>query len=85
MPKYRKKQVVIEAMQWTGDNTKEIKAFCPDASMALEYYNPGKLYVYAVEGGHYASYNDFIIKGAKGEFYPCKPDIFGETYEKVEE
>ncbi len=90
--KYRKKPVVIEAIQWTGDNLKEIIDFTglhPSASKwSWEEYeqvvkNEG-LKIFTLEGTHMASIGDMIIKGVKGEFYPCKPDIFEQTYELVE-
>ena len=78
--KLRKKPVVIEAMQyngtvgsmmdiskWSGGNTK----------MAAT----GNLAIQTLEGRMEAAPNDWIIKGVKGEFYPCKPDIFEATYE----
>ena len=84
--KYRKKPVVIEAVQWTGYNLDKIKSFVGDS---LEYgldYDEGVPYIDMViktlEGGHICTIGDFIIKGVKGEFYPCKPDIFAETYRK---
>ena len=78
--KYRKKPVVIEAVQWTGENTEELHNF-------LGYFildGLGFLVIQSLEGDHLASPNDWIIKGVKGEFYACKPDIFELTYEKVE-
>lgn len=77
--RYQKKPVVIEAEQYTGTNTEEIVAFCPDAETRPD----GTLWITTLEGGHVASPGDWIIKGVKGEFYPCKPDIFEMTYEKV--
>jgi len=87
MAKYRKRPVVVEAVQWTGKNTSVLCRFCPTATKA---YNPfgGKidhLIIPTLEGNHKAQKSDWIIKGVKGEFYPCKPDIFEQTYEKVEE
>jgi len=88
--KYRKKPVVIEAVQWNGTNLEEIKNFVGDA---LEFQadvllEDEKMQIMVViktlEGEHYASVGDFIIKGVHGEFYPCKPDIFEKTYEAVE-
>ena len=77
--KYRKKPVVIEAVQWTGDNEKEVYDFTRG-----EYYiTRGELFIETLEGDMLASVGDFIIKGVKGEFYPCKPDIFEATYEAV--
>ena len=84
MHKYRKKPVEIEAIQWTGDNRDEIWEFCP-----LSYFNTDletgmlSLMVQTLEGSMQASIGDYIIKGIKGEFYPCKPDIFDMTYDKV--
>lgn len=79
--KYRKKTVTVEAVRWTGDNRKEIYDFCSDAYMA----NYSKLYIKTLEGVYIAREGDYIIKGVHGEFYPCKPDIFEETYEEVPE
>ncbi len=84
MPKrYRKRPVVIEAVQWTGDNLDEL---CKLEDFKLNYtYVNDVLGVYSLEGVMWASVGDYIIKGIKGEFYPCKPDIFKETYEEVTE
>lgn len=82
MPKkYRKKPVVIEAVQWTGDNIDELFKL-EDFKLNYTLVN-GILGVYSLEGVMWASVGDYIIKGIKGEFYPCKPDIFKETYEEV--
>src|SRR5690606_633802 len=77
--KYRKKPVVVEAIQWTGDNTSEIMKWIGDKA-----YFRDTLYIKTLEGDHRASVGDYIIKGIKGEFYPCKPDVFEKTYELVE-
>lgn len=82
MAKFRKKPVVIEAIQWTGKNHLEIKDFCHTAVYAeKEHVN---LIIPTLEGLHSASLGDWIINGVKGEFYPCKPDIFAATYEPVQ-
>lgn len=78
MAKYRKKPLVIEAIQWTGDNWEEVKAFCLTA-----YILEGSHCVSTLEGPLTLSVNDWIIMGIKHEFYPCKPDIFAATYEPV--
>ena len=79
--KYRKKPVTIEAIQWTGTNLSEIDNF-----MGATVENKGKtLVIHTLEGDMEASIGDYIIKGVNGEFYPCKPDIFAETYEGVTE
>ena len=88
MPKkYRKRPVVIEAVQWTGDNIDELfKLEDFKLNYTLVNGNFDKvLGVYSLEGIMWASVGDYIIKGIKGEFYPCKPDIFKETYEEVKE
>ena len=92
--KYRKKPVVIEAVQWNGLNLEEIKEFVGD-SMIYEIsdaaWKVGKgapavyMEIETLEGNHKCNIGDYIIKGVKGEFYPCKPDIFMQTYERVEE
>jgi len=76
---YRKKPVVIEAIQWTGDNFDEIKEFCGDDAYIGHL---DRLYIKTLEGDHQARWTDFIIKGVQGEFYPCKGDEFMETYEQ---
>lgn len=75
---YRKKPVIIEAVQFIG-NFDEIERFVGgDAEL-----RDGELIVATLEGPLRAAPNDWIIKGIKGEFYPCKPDIFEATYEVV--
>ncbi len=83
MAKYRKKPVVIEAIQFNGRNSADIHEFCGDK--VREPVGKDYLEIETLEGVHIASPGDYIIKGIKGEFYPCKPDIFELTYEKVEE
>lgn len=83
MKRYRKKPVVIEAMQWTGDNFVEIDNFITVEHRT--YPKAGLVEIPTLEGVMEAEVGDFIIKGIKGEFYPCKPDIFEETYDLVED
>ncbi|CAK7030420.1 MAG: hypothetical protein ENTA_03292 [Enterocloster clostridioformis] len=90
--KYRKKPVVIEAFQWTGGPEQE-----DDPEWIIEavrngsawFENEGtpevKFMIRTPEGVHEASVGDYIIHGIAGEIYPCKPDIFRETYELEEE
>ena len=92
--KYRKKPVEIEAFQYDGD-FQDFRGdfYVPDwAVKALEDERlfhgifegvPGELFVKTLEGVMHASVGDYIIKGVSGELYPCKPDIFEQTYEKV--
>lgn len=87
--KYRKKPVVVEAMQWTGLNLEEVKDFVGEAltydilDTAWEV-GKGRPHVFmkikTLEGDMEVSEKDYIIKGVNGEFYPCKPDIFQKTY-----
>lgn len=76
--KFRKKPVVIEAVQWTGDNIEEIGEFLAGVHWATAGRNP---VIPTREGDMTVSPNDWIIKGVAGEFYPCKPDIFAATYD----
>lgn len=93
--RYRKKPVVIEAMQWDGS----AESAAPIIDWALESDGPAIryhehlldggyiahpdpfLWVDTLEGRMIANAGDYIIKGVNGEFYPCKPDIFQKTYE----
>ncbi len=81
---YRKKPVVIEAEQFTGDNIDAVLDFVGDMATCPEGKSMAKdqgLIIRTLEGDHHASVGDWIIKGVAGEFYPCKPDIFEATYE----
>jgi hypothetical protein len=86
--KYRKKPVVVEAIQYNGTNLDELEKF---VGKALEYSIYAKfedLEAYLVqlttlEGKMEVRKGDYIIRGIEGEFYPCKPDIFEKTYEMV--
>ena len=79
--KFRKKPVVIEAVQFMGTNHEEI-GFFAGRDVSLE---GGVLFVRTLENRRLeADVGDWIIKGVKGEFYPCKPDVFAATYEPVE-
>jgi len=80
MRKFRKKPIVIEAVQFNGTNHDEIADFCQPRDT---YVGNKELIIKTLEGEHIASVNDWIIKGVQGECYPCKPDIFEQTYEAV--
>jgi hypothetical protein len=80
MAKYRKKPVVIEAVQFDGNNIFSICDFMQ--TNISNIYVDGALVIPTLEGPLRASPGDYIIKGINGEFYPCKPDIFEKTYEK---
>ncbi|CAM4409006.1 hypothetical protein [Paenibacillus xylanexedens] len=78
MLRFRKKPVVIGAVQWSGDNIGEI------SDMELNYeLRDGKILIPTLEGTMAADLGDWIIRGVDGEFYPCKPHIFNQTYERV--
>jgi hypothetical protein len=92
--KYRKKPVVIEAFKWTGGPDQEedpvwiVEALRNGTAFihsALTGQNHLDMHIETLEGQHTAQPGDFIIQGVKGELYPCKPDIFEQTYEKVED
>lgn len=95
--KYRKKPVVIEAVQLKVDNFDAVCDFMggtpvpkhnPDFGID-EHGNTNEpylgVYIETLEGKMLASYGDYIIKGVNGEFYPCKPDIFEKTYDKADD
>ena len=85
MAQYRKKPVVIEAVQWDGSNVDEVLGFILATGSARRGLgdNRNSLFIDTREGTMEASKSDWIIRGIKGEFYPCKPEIFEATYEKV--
>lgn len=95
--KYRKIPVVVDAVQWTGENQREMFDFLTNYEKTDDYMSAsgehfiidhnavkGGLVIKTLEGEHIASIGDYIIRGVAGEFYPCKPDIFKNTYEVAE-
>ena len=81
--KWRKKPVVIDAMQWDGTNLGELREFF-GAFQNWGIADSEYVLIQTLEGEHTANPGDWIIKGVKGEFYPCKPEIFALTYEPAE-
>lgn len=83
--KFRKKPVVIEAVEFTGDYP-AVSRFMGSATWCSATDGSGNaaLMIPTLEGEMLAQLGDWIIKGVKGEFYPCRPDIFAATYETVE-
>jgi len=84
--KYRKKPVIIDAICW--DNTQKtydrLKKMNKGDSRPFSVWHPDEsIMIETLEGWHKGNKGDYIIRGIKGEFYPCKPDIFEKTYEKV--
>lgn len=81
--KYRKKPVVIEAVKYDGNNPYDVEALGGN-SRTIILEPDDTLTIETLEGDMKANIGDYIIKGVKGELYPCKPDIFEQTYEAVE-
>jgi hypothetical protein len=93
--RYKKKPVDIEAIQYTGDNLKQIIDFTGKHPNFDKWFSSFEEYrthvrndrnvfkIFTLEGVMEASPGDYIIKGIHGEFYPCKPEIFLKTYEKI--
>ena len=87
MSKFRKKPVVIEAFQFrdTSHKNMAMPQWFLDAVEAKQAFDlSDHLIIKTLVGDHRANIGDWIIRGVKGEIYPCKPDIFDETYELVE-
>ena len=81
--RFTKKPVTIEAIQWTGKNLREVIAFTDgpsDTRSSHAVMARDGLKIYTLEGKLLANVGDWIIRGVKGEYYPCKPDIFEATY-----
>jgi hypothetical protein len=93
--RFRKRPVVVDAIQWAGTNIDEVREFTKLANVIIEDKIGSsadgngypqryiKIVIITLEGAMSVSEGDWIIRGVKGEFYPCKPDIFEQTYEKV--
>jgi hypothetical protein len=89
--KFRKKPVVIEAIQFNGNNGMNINIWSQGIAVESPVLEPREgnptgeyMQISTLEGMMTAIVGDWIIKGVNGEFYPCKPDIFEKTYEKVD-
>ena len=86
MQKFVKKPVVIEAVQYNGTNITEIESFVgAKLSTIMSSVEDTQLVIPTLEGYMKVSKGDYVIKGIKGEFYPCKPDVFEKTYDVVED
>ena len=83
MGKYRKKPVVIEAVQFLDGDYGNMVAIGDLGLKPKILIKPLRLEIDTLEGKMIANQGDYIIKGVNGEFYPCKPDIFRKTYENV--
>ena len=85
MQKFVKKPVVVEAIQYNGINITEIESFVGAKLPTVWTSDDTQLIIPTLEGNMKVSKGDYIIKGIKGEFYPCKPDVFKSTYNVVED
>lgn len=94
MAKYKKKPIVVEAIRWTGSNLEEIRNFVGndlienyikhfDIEMTLIKQTLTGIAINTLEGTMKVDYGDYIIKDVNNELYPCKPDVFEQTYEEV--
>lgn len=94
MGKYKKKPIVVEAIRWTGSNLEEIRNFVGndlienyikhfDIEMTLIKQTLTGIAINTLEGTMKVDYGDYIIKDVNNELYPCKPDVFEQTYEEV--
>ena len=85
--RFRKKPVEIEALQFTRENWQDVLMFTQGQAhaMTIERRIDGKCtcIIATLEGQHIANEGDWIIRGVQGEYYPCKPDIFEMTYDRV--
>lgn len=80
MTRYKTKPCEIEAIQWTGKNIIELLDW---GQGKILWNDVDDLFIDTLEGRMKANINDYIIKGLRGEFYPCKPDVFEKKYEKI--
>lgn len=90
MGKFRKKPIVIDAVQMTAEMRQNLGPF-PDwalphlkAQKTEKIHNSERVYIPTLEGVMEVKDGDWIIRGVKGEIYPCKPDIFEATYDPVD-
>lgn len=85
---YRKKPVIVKAIQWDGTEYWAASIASIDEFAGMLDYKSGEFggfYIDTLEGRMKVSEGDYIIQGVKGEFYPCKPDIFEMTYEEIKQ
>jgi hypothetical protein len=81
--KVRKKPVEVEAWRWNGETLNERPDWLRGPDVLYDGHQ-GVLLIDTLEGTMTAQLGDWIIRGVKGEIYPCKPDIFEQTYEPVD-
>lgn len=89
MGMFRKKPITVEAIIFDGsrESAREAKEFCirktGGSSVFFRFRDSDQYYISTLEGAMRVMPGDYIIRGIRGEYYPCKPDIFVETYEPV--
>ena len=85
MPRFRKRPVIVEARQLTVENIEELEQWCNGSIKGIRLSkNEWVIDIQTLEGEMRADIDDWIIQGVKGEFYPCKDEVFRETYEAAE-
>src|SRR5690625_1717147 len=82
---YRKKPVHVKAIEFNGNNSKQVEEFVYGESHEKYFTSSPHVTIKTLEGDMRVSKGDYIIRGVAGEFYPCKPDIFKATYEEVDQ
>ncbi|HEM2809903.1 TPA: hypothetical protein U0616_001712 [Streptococcus suis] len=80
--RYRKKPVIVDAVRWNSKNYFDVIRLT--GRKDIRFFDDGSCIIPTLEGNVVAQKGDYIIKGVRGECYPCKPDIFTETYERVD-
>lgn len=80
--RYRKKPVIVDAVRWNSKNYFDVIRLT--GRKDIRFFDDGSCIIPTLEGSVVAQKGDYIIKGVRGECYPCKPDIFTETYELVD-
>lgn len=83
MKKYKTKPNEIEAVEWRGSNIREMLDFYPEVITEENDYGELMIKISTLEGVMMANVGDYIIKGLRGEYYPCKPDVFHKKYEEI--
>lgn len=84
MKRYVKKPIAIEAMQLTNESIQDVVDWIHDTDTRAYWAGENNIVIETLEGDMLAREGDYIIRGVRGEFYPCAKDIFEETYEEVE-
>jgi hypothetical protein len=84
--KYVGKPVVVEAVQWDGSMTQAAEIVSAIGGTHAQYMDemPDFIHIQTLEGLMRASPQDWIIRGTRGEYYPCKPDVFEKKYEEYD-